>query len=288
MQVAVSTYSFQALINGGVLSQYDAVDKAKELGFDGIEIMGLYHGSEEDDAGYAARLAAHAREVGLPVVCYTVGADLMKAGDELTAEIARLKEQVDLAAVLGAPRMRHDAAWGLPGDRQGRGFDQAVDALAAACREVTDYAAAKGVATMVENHGFFCQDSVRVEKLVNAVGRSNYGVLCDVGNFWCVDEDPGVAVGRLAPYVKYVHCKDFHFRPGEWDDPGEGFIRTRGGNFIRGAILGQGNLPLRRCLRALQSGGYDGWLGVEFEGLEDPLTAIRLSLQNLRRTLAGL
>ena len=38
---------------------------------------------------------------------------------------------------------------------------------------MTEYAAAKGIKTMVENHGFFCQDSDRVEKLVTAVAHPN-------------------------------------------------------------------------------------------------------------------
>ena len=287
MKIAVSTYSFQALIDSGRMTQLECVDKAKEMGFEGIEIMGLYHGGQEDDAAYAKRLGEHCRAVGLPVVSFTVGANLLyEEAAQTQAEIDRLCGMVDLAVQLGAPRMRHDAAWGFEGiSRRGRGFDQVVVQLADACREVTDYAAARGVETMVENHGYFCQDSARVERLINAVGRQSFGALCDIGNFLCADEEPASAVGRLAPYAKYVHCKDFHFRPGDWDDPGEGFFCTRGGNFIRGAVLGQGNVPVRRCLRALLGGGYDGWLGIEFEGMEDPLRALPISLCNLRRIL---
>ena len=288
MKPAVSTYSFQSLIDSGRLSQLECVRKAKEMGFEGIEIMGLYHGPEEDDRSYAARLAEECRAAGMPVVCFTVGANLLCATEEETqAEIARLKEMADLAALLGAPRMRHDAAWGFGSiPREGRGFDQVVGSLADACREVSDYAVQRGVETMVENHGYFCQDSRRVEKLVNLVGREHYGVLCDIGNFCCVDEAPAVAAGRLAPYVKYVHCKDFHWRSGDEDAPGEGFLRTRGGNYLRGAELGHGNVPVRRCLSALRSGGYDGWVGIEFEGMEDPIRALEIGLANLKRFLA--
>ena len=68
---------------------------------------------------------------------------------------------------------------------------------------------------MVENHGFFCQDSDRVELLVNKVAHKNFGLLVDMGNFLCVDEDPAVAVGRCAPYAFNVHVKDFIKKSGE-------------------------------------------------------------------------
>jgi hypothetical protein len=45
---------------------------------------------------------------------------------------------------------------------------------------------------MVENHGFFCQDSERVEKLITQVGKENFGALVDIGNFLCVDESPAL------------------------------------------------------------------------------------------------
>ena len=32
---------------------------------------------------------------------------------------------------------------------------------------------------MVENHGYFAQDSDRVEKLINAVDHPNFGLLLD-------------------------------------------------------------------------------------------------------------
>ena len=77
---------------------------------------------------------------------------------------------------------------------------------------------------MVENHGFFCQDSVRVEKLVTAIDHPNFGVLLDMGNFLCADDNPTTAVGRLLPYTFHCHAKDFHIKPGTDPYPGEGWL----------------------------------------------------------------
>ena len=43
-------------------------------------------------------------------------------------------------------------------------------------QRITEFAAERGIKTMVENHGFFCQDSVRVEKLVSGVAHSRITV----------------------------------------------------------------------------------------------------------------
>ena len=148
---------------------------------------------------------------------------------------------------------------------------------------MTEYAAARGIRTCVENHGLFCQDSDRVERLMLAVDHPNFGWLVDVGNFLCADENPVRAVGRAAPYAVHAHVKDFYIRSGDGRDPGEGFFRTRGMNYLRGAIVGQGDAPVAQCLAILRRAGYDGWLSIEFEGAEDPMYGIRVGRDNVRR-----
>lgn len=80
-------------------------------------------------------------------------------------------------------------------------------------------------------------------------------------------------------------AKDFHIRSGREDDPGEGWFRSRGGNFLRGAILGHGNIAVGQCIGVLARSGYDGWLCLEFEGLEDSLEGIRIGLANLGKLI---
>ena len=288
MKIAVSSYSFSRLLTAGRMNQLDCIAKAKEMGFDAIEIVDVlpHDGSSAED--YARRLREEAERVGLPISNYTVGADFLTgSGGDLEAEIRRVQGQVDMAVLLGAPSMRHDATGGYE-RRAGifRAFDAVLPRLADGCRRVTEYAAAKGVRTMVENHGFFCQDSDRVEKLAAAVDHPNFGLLVDMGNFLCADDDPVRACGRVAPYAFNVHAKDFHIKDGMLPDPGRGYFRTRGGQWLRGAIVGHGNVPVRQCLRVMKDAGYDGAVAIEFEGMEDPLEGIAIGLENLRRYIA--
>ena len=138
---------------------------------------------------------------------------------------------------------------------------------------------------MTENHGYFSQDAARVEKLINTVAHPNFGALVDLGNFMCADENPNLSVGILAPYAKHVHCKDFLWKSGDVTDPGEGWFRTRGGNYLRGTIIGHGEARVAQSLFVLKKAGYDGYVTVEFEGMEDNLRGIALGKKNLQRFL---
>ena len=87
----------------------------------------------------------------------------------------------------------------------------------------------------------------------------------------------------MAPYAFHAHAKDFHIRHRELPDPGKGFFQSRAGTYLRGAIIGHGDVPVKACLAALKKTGYDKTISVEFEGMEDPLTGIAIGAENLRR-----
>lgn len=283
MKFSVSSYSFQRLLNSGKYTQLDLIGVAKEMGFDGIEFIDLMPTDGMSDLEYAVVLRDAAEKVGIEIVAYTIGADFLgEKGWE--AEAQRLFGQVDVAEALGAKLMRHDATGGFKGeDAKYKSFDSALPILANGCRMVTEYAAKKGIATMVENHGYFCQDSVRVEKLVNEVANPNFGLLVDMGNFMCADDEPAKAVGTVAKYAKHVHAKDFHKKSGNGPDPGDGFFRTRGGDYLRGAVVGHGDVPVYQCVQTLKRSGYNGYVTIEFEGVEDNEWAIKTGLENLKK-----
>ncbi len=285
MKISVSSYSFSQHINDGTMTQLDTIKKAKELGFDSIEFATVIPHDGSTPEGYAAKLAVEAKALDFPITGYLIGADFINGSDgNLDAEVERVKQHIDIAAILGAPLVRHDATQGfMPGTRGHKGFDQVLPILAEGCRRVTEYAATKGIRTTVENHGYFCQDSDRVEKLVNAVAHENFGLLVDMGNFLCADENPITAVSRVAPYAFHAHAKDFHVKSPLGPNPGDGFFPTRSGTFLRGAIIGHGDVPVQHCIKTLKMAGYDGYIAIEFEGIEECVMALSIGQKNLRR-----
>lgn len=287
MKIGVSSYSLIKLVHSGKIKQIEVISLAKEMGFDIIEFVPFVLEEGEDYKEFAEKVKEECARVGIGMGSYTVGADFINGSNgDLEAEIHRVKGEVDIARILGAKTMRHDATIGFPKNHVGpRGFDAALPRLIEGCRAVTEYAEGFGIKTMIENHGFFCQDSHRVEKLVNGVNHPNFGLLVDMGNFVCVDEAPEKAIGKLMPYAFHVHAKDFHIRSGMLPDPGEGWFRSRGGNYLRGSIIGHGDVPILQCMRIMKGAGYEGVLSIEFEGMEDPKLGVEIGLKNLRRYL---
>ena len=283
MNAGVSLYSFHEYASDRVQGVKDCIQKAQEMGASGLDFIevGLPY---DDYLAYAADIRHHCQSVGVEPVCFCTGADFLRCED-IGQEVARVKRNIDIALAYGCSVFRHDISRGFPaGDN--RTYDDAIEIIAPAVREITNYAKERGIVNTTENHGFFSQDSRRVEKLIRAVNEENFGALVDIGNFLCADEECVDAVRRLAPYCKHAHAKDFHFKSADCDPPGQGWFKSRGGNYLRGAILGHGHLEVRRCIEALREGGYDGCLHLEFEGMEDPMKGVRLGMENLKKYIS--
>ncbi|MBE6647658.1 MAG: sugar phosphate isomerase/epimerase [Ruminococcaceae bacterium] len=279
MKISVTSYSFQQYLNSGKIDHLGMIDKAHEIGIEGIEFTPLPGETFDERSALAKKLCERAEAVGMPIVSYTVNADLYKGSDEANAvEVARLKEQLDIAAILGAPTMRHDVCWSVPKTGAVRSFDAMLPTLAKSAREITEYAATLGIRTCSENHGLVAQDSDRMERLFNAVGHENYGLLVDIGNFVCVDEDNVTAVSRVAPYAIHVHAKDFYLSR----EKKEGWGVSRGCNYWQGAAVGDGDVDVKKCIEVLKKAGYDGYVSIEYEGKDDCIDGIRRGYEYLK------
>ena len=278
MRISVSSYSYSQLRN----SDFERIDLAKEMGFEGIEFAEI-NPDGKDKKEYAKELKAYADRAGVQITNYAIGADFINR--DVDEEIERLKDEVDIAKILGVKTMRHDATIGPEEERFSKtGFEKYLPVLAKGCKAVTEYAKSKGIKTSVENHGYYCQQSDRVEALINAVSDDNFGWLVDIGNFLCADENPLDAVKVGVKHIVYAHVKDFYFADRSVEKP-EGYFDSRDGNHLCGSVLGDGIVPVKKCVELIKNSGYDGWITLEYEGRETPLTAVPKGLEFLRKTI---
>ena len=280
MRLGVSSYSFDQYIQQGKMTQFDTIAKAKELGFDFIEMITLTPHDGSTKLEYAKKLRKEAERANIEIKCYSVDGDLAQNTEEKLSEAVEVvKAELDIAKELGCSFFRHDALETL---NSFRSFDLALPMVAKGTRMITEYGEKLGIRTTCENHGYICQDSDRMERLFNAVNHENFGLLVDFGNFVYADEKPELAVSRLAGYAFHAHVKDMVIKSFYEAETSPGYWGTRGGNKFKNTVVGHGNVAVKQCMEVLKNRRYTGDLTLEFEGPEDCIYAVSEGLKNLR------
>lgn len=285
MKLGISTYSLSRAIIAQQMTVLDVIDWTKEIGGEHVEIVPIgYNLNEQPELVPAIRQKAE--QVGIDISNYTVSANFICSDESsLVQEIERVKREVDVANELGVKLFRHDVASRPLEQTSILYFQKDLSMLAEACRIIADYAGSYGITTSVENHGYYMQASERVESLIDAVARPNFKTTLDIGNFMCVDESPIKGVTNNIGLASMIHLKDFYLRSKHLN-PGQGWFQSAGGDFLRGAIVGQGDIDMREVLRIIKASGYDGYISIEFEGMEECRSGTQIGFENVKRMWA--
>lgn len=291
IHLAVCTYSMSRWQREHGKSLLHVIDCLAEQGVTAIEFSGIDKTDPAKVLRRAATLRKRCEKHGLNIIGYCVGAELLRDPRPQAQAITNVKRHVDIAQTLGVPVMRHDITHGdftaLKKHTGPTTFNAALKIVIPAIREIADYAATRNIKTSLENHGFYCQAPNRVEKIITKVNHPNFGLTMDTGNFLCVNADPVAAVKQLVKYAFHIHVKDFHIKPKK-SAPTTGWIHTPTSIAIRGAITGHGQVDIPAQLKLIRQAGYDGYLSLEFEGLEAPVFAVNEGLSYLEREMKKL
>jgi len=113
LKIGISSYSLNSCIESGEMDIGSAIRWIAEQGAEHVEIVPLSAMKERmKDGKYVAEIRRAAEEAGLELSNYAVGGNFAGKDDAAFAgEIARIKEQVDIAHALGVKRMRHADRW---------------------------------------------------------------------------------------------------------------------------------------------------------------------------------
>ena len=288
-------YCISRLITSGKMTPEEGVEWLCRQGAEVVEIV-PFGIDLLADSGLADKLRAAAGKHGVPIANYSLNANfVMLAEDELNAEIARVKSHIDEAAKLGAADFRCDCAnFRRPIELNTiETFIEELPVIAGAYEQLCEYGKARGIRILIENHGFHANGADRVRLILKNVASDNFGHQLDVGNYICVDDVPESSVRKMLPFASTIHMKDFYVRPAHLD-PGDAtqfdcsgsWFRSAGGRYLRGSILGQGDLPIREIIRDIKASGFDGNIFVEYEGMEDCCYGTKVSLDNLKKIYA--
>ena len=258
--LSLAQWSLHKTIRSGTMSPYDFAKVASEFGFKGLEyVNGLYPdvmNSENKTTALQAfveKNKALAKQYNVKNVLIMIEdeGDLSSSEEqERMSAIENHKLWIDAAHQMGCTAVRLN----LHGEKEeAKWIKNSIESLSA----LSEYAAPFNINVIVENHGGKSSNANLLMQVINEVNFSNCGTLPDFGNF-CMSEnwgslkdnkcddpyDPYLGVSEMLPKAFGMSAKSYEFN-------------ANGDETI---------LDYYKLLSIVKKGGYDGFIGVEYEG----------------------
>ncbi len=235
--ISLAAWSLHRMFYAKQVDQLGMVDLCAELGIGGFEMVNTFFPSPQ--YAYLKQLRQRADERGVRLLLIMCDGEGSMAGPERDKRLLAARNHhkwVDIAAVLGCHSIRCNT-----GAQEGDA--DALERCAESFAALVEYAGASGVNVLLENHWGLSSDPAWLMALVERVGHPRFGTLPDFGNF--PDSiDRYDAVARMMPRAKAVSAKCYDF-----DDAGN-----------------ETKIDYARMMRTVLDAGYDGYVGIEYEG----------------------
>ena len=277
MKLSLSMWSVVESVQAGHMNLASFIDFAARQQVEGVELLDYFWKDEKDELPQVKQQMADA---GLKLAVYSIGNDFFQPETDARAkELAQLMHGVDVANQLGVGLMRVFSGSFREGYTLEQGMGWILDGLSAGA----EYARQHGVTLALENHGLMAGRSDQVRTIIEKVNSPALRANLDTGNFLLVGQNPVDAAQELAPLVALVHLKDF--RKARPDETTQVFKGLDGVSYT-GTVTGEGMVDLPRVVGILRTAGYNGWLSLEFEGSDDPISiGVPQSLEAARKLL---
>jgi sugar phosphate isomerase/epimerase len=231
------------------------LDAVGEYGYDGLELR-LLDGEPIDPLSVDESAYRALSLTTVPLVSIDTSIQLAQQFER------ELSAAVELASDWGAPTVR---VFG--------GESQDLDDLALRLEPALTRAEKANVVVALETHDDFAS-AARVAELTRRVDSPWFAAVWDVHHTYRTGESPEDVIRVLGTRIQLVHVKDARREGDDW----------------KLVALGEGELPVRESLAALDAAQYKGWLTVEWEkrwhpDLDEPEVALPRDLATLRRWL---
>ncbi|HIE25869.1 TPA: sugar phosphate isomerase/epimerase [Candidatus Poribacteria bacterium] len=250
MKVGCCAYSFRQYLSSGEMSLFDFLEKGVEIGLDGVELTSYYFPSTDDEFLYSLKRKAYL--LGLEISGTAVGNNFCLADEaERAKQVTMTKSWIDNSVKLGAPCMRVFAGGAPSGHAEEEARNWCIDSL----KECLDYAKPRGILLALENHGGITSTAEQTLAIIKAVDDEWLGVNLDTGNYRNAYE----GIEKTAPYAITCHAKT--------EIPGPS---------------GKEIADFRKIADILAKAGYKGYLSIEYEAAEDPMTAVEKFVSYLK------
>ncbi len=252
---AICAYSFRNQLKDGSMSYADLIRMASELKVNGIDLTTYWLPDTSDNTLFA--LKRHAYRSGIELYTIGIRARMAQPTPELqAAEVETVRKWLGVAEKLGAGHIRVFGG-AVP---QGATEDQAVVWAVETLKRCADEAGRKGITLGVEDDGGLTTNADRTVEIFKKTDSPWVGINLDIGNF---PTDGYSQIEMCAPYATNVHFKsqvhvEHQSQPADWP----------------------------RVLKILGAAGYRGYLALEYEANENPLTVVPQLVAKMRTVIA--
>jgi len=259
-RISLAQWSFHRALRSGALDHLDFARTARrDFGIGAIEYVNSFFKDRAADAAYLREMNRRADGEGVYqhlIMCDGEG----RLGDPDPAARAKAVENhrrwLDAAKTLRSATIRVNAASEGSADEQQR---LAADGL----RRLAELAEPLELNVIVENHGGLSSHGDWLAGVMRRVDHPRCGTLPDFGNFYEYDRYQGVA--EMMPFAKALSAKSHDF---------DGYGNETHTDYVR-------------MMGIVQSAGYRGWIGIEYEGSElAERDGVAATLRLLRRVIS--
>ena len=243
------------------ISNLDFAEKARELGFEGIEYVSQLYpldpvniSSSLSKLVYELKLRSNENNVDNVLIMVDDEGELAASSKhERNEAINRHSKWIDAASELKC----HSIRVNLFGKDTEHDFYKWKEASIDGLGRLAEYALKNNINVIVENHGGLSSAGDKLTEVIKAINLKNCGVLPDFGNF-CVKRQGGERWGapcieeydrykgtlEMMPFAHGVSAKSYDF--------------DSNGN--------ETTIDYQRMLKIVKESGYNGFIGVEYEG----------------------
>ncbi len=255
LNISLAQWSLHRSINEGIINPVDFASIAKErYKIDAVEYVNQFYLESATDEIFWHKMKERSNQAGIKNLVIMVDDE----GDLGTADKKKRMQAVEnhykwvhAAKIMGCHSVRVNA-FGDP-DR-----DIYRAAIMDGMSRLAGYAAKSNLSIIIENHGLFSSDAALIAGIIKEVNMPNFGAFPDFGN-WCLSAkwgttqgecdkvyDPYRGVSELLPYAKAVSAKSYNF-----NEKGE-----------------DTKIDYYKMMKIVKKSDYDGYIGIEYEGIE--------------------
>lgn len=222
---------------------YFAQHARQMFNIDAIEYVNTFYFDKAEDQQYINELKNVADNEGVKSVLIMCDAEGALGAPDSAARQQAIENHykwINLASFLGCHAIRVNA-------QSSGSYDDQMERAADGLRRLAEYGAQENISVIVENHGGLSSNGQWLSDTIKMVDHPNCGTLPDFGNFRISEDemyDYYQGTEELMPYAKGVSAKTNGF-----DEQGD-----------------ETNLDYSRLMKIVKDAGYNGYVGIEYEG----------------------